>query len=505
MSQPSARMTLYRDDAIGVVDPRLYGAFVEHVGRAIYGGIYEPGHPEADEYGYRKDVLNLVRELRVPLIRYPGGNFVSGYRWEDGVGPRENRPVRPDLAWRSLETNEIGVDEFARWAELAGSRLMMALNLGTRNVEAACNLLEYCNMETGTRYSDMRRSYGWAAPHNIPIWCLGNEMDGPWQIGHKTATEYGRLALETARAMRRLDSSVELVACGSSYPQMPTFPEWEAEVLQHTYDEVDYLSLHQYFVKKEIDTADYLAQTLEMDQYIQTVISTCDYVKAVKRSKKTMFLSFDEWNVWYHSNGRDDNLMREHPWRRAPDLLEEAFNMEDALVVGGILITLLHHVDRIKIACMAQLVNAIAPIMTVTGGPSWRQTTFYPFQLTSLYGRGVSLRPHMISSRYDSKNYTDVPYISAAAVYNEEVDTLTLFVLNRHLTEDVTFTADLHGFEGRRILSHTMLRHDDLNVCNRPSSEAVAPTDGGNTSISGSTFTSLLPRASWHVIRMGGA
>ena len=239
---------------IGEIDRRLYGSFLEHLGRAIYGGIYAPGHPTADAQGFRRDVLALVRQLDIPLVRYPGGNFVSGYRWEDGTGPRDQRPRRPELAWSAIEPNTIGIDEFQAWAKLAGAEIMMAVNLGTRGVEDAKNLVEYCNFPGGTYYSDRRRENGFDRPFDIRCWCLGNEMDGPWQIGHKTAEEYGRLAAEAGKAMKWVDPSIELVACGSSNADMPTFLDWEETVLNHTYDVVDYLSLHSYYGTRENDT-----------------------------------------------------------------------------------------------------------------------------------------------------------------------------------------------------------------------------------------------------------
>ena len=211
MDQKFARITLDKDFQISRVDKRVYGSFIEHLGRAVYGGIYQPGHPSADEEGFRKDVLDLVKEIGVPIVRYPGGNFVSNFYWEDSVGPVAQRPRRLELAWRSTEPNLVGVNEFVSWSKKAGSEVMMAVNLGTRGIEAACNLLEYCNHPSGTKYSDLRVSHGIKDPHNIKVWCLGNEMDGPWQIGHKTAQEYGHLADETAKALKQIDPSVELV------------------------------------------------------------------------------------------------------------------------------------------------------------------------------------------------------------------------------------------------------------------------------------------------------
>jgi alpha-N-arabinofuranosidase len=277
-----AKIILDKDFRIGEIDKRIYGSFIEHLGRAVYGGIYEPGHATADDKGFRQDVLDLVRELNVPIVRYPGGNFVSGYNWEDGVGPVEKRPKRLELAWRTVETNEVGTNEFADWCKKAGAEVMMAVNLGTRGPDEARNLVEYCNHPKGTYYSDLRASHGYKDPHNIKVWCLGNEMDGPWQMCSKTADEYGRIACETAKMMKWVDPSLELVACGSSGRGMSTFAEWEATVLNHTYEYVDYVSLHTYVGNPNNDLGNYLAQSVGFDSFISSVISTCDYVKARK-------------------------------------------------------------------------------------------------------------------------------------------------------------------------------------------------------------------------------
>jgi alpha-N-arabinofuranosidase len=296
-----ATIVLNRNLRIGEIDPRLFGSFVEHLGRCVYGGIYEPGHPEADAEGFREDVIELVKELDVSLVRYPGGNFVSGYNWEDGVGPREERPRRVELAWKVIESNQMGTNEFIQWCRKTGVEPNMAVNLGSRDFDAARNLVEYCNFPKGTYWSDLRRSHGHIEPHGIKLWCLGNEMDGPWQIGHQTAEEYGRIACEAAKVMKWVDPTIELVACGSSSLEMPTYPQWESTVLDHTYEHVDYISLHIYLRNPDGNIPRFLARSLGMDDYIKTVIATCDQIKAKKRSNKTIMLSFDEWNVWYHS------------------------------------------------------------------------------------------------------------------------------------------------------------------------------------------------------------
>ncbi len=498
-----ARIVVDDDFRVGEVDPRLYGAFLEHLGRAVYGGIYEPSHPTADERGFRQDVLDLVRPLGVPIVRYPGGNFVSGYDWEDGVGPVAERPRRLDPAWMSTETNAVGTNEFAAWARRAGAEVNLAVNLGTRGIDAARNLVEYCNHPGGSFWSDRRRAHGVAEPHGIKVWCLGNEMDALWQMGHKTADEYGRLACQTAIAMKWVDPTIELVACGSSHPRMPTYPQWEATVLEHTYEYVDYLSLHVYFRKVEDDLGTFLARSLEMDDYIRTVAATCDVVKAKKRSAKRLALSFDEWNVWYHTREQDKETMRERPWQVAPPLTEEPYTLEDALVVGCMLITLLKHADRVKIACIAQLVNAIAPISTATGGGAWRQATYWPFLHASRFGRGAALNLAVDSPCYDSEEFGGVPLLEATATIDEEQGQVALFAVNRSQEGSLPLEGDFRSLPAYEVVEHLVLEHEDAkvkNILERP--DEVASHGLGDAAVRDGTLTALLPKLFWNVVRL---
>ena len=495
-----AKLVTDKEFVRSTVDERLFGSFIEHLGRAIYGGIYEPGHPRSDQEGFRTDVLELVQDLRVPIVRYPGGNFVSSFNWEDSVGPVERRPVRLDLAWRSIEPNRVGLNEFARWAQKAGTKVMVAINLGTRGIDAARNLLEYCNHPRGSYWSDLRRSHGILEPHGFKVWCLGNEMDGSWQVGYKSADEYGRLAAEVAKVMKLFDPTLQLVACGSSNSKMPTFPQWEATVLEHCYDTVDFISLHNYFKNYDDDLPTFLGESLEMDRFIRTVVGTVDFVRAKKSTRKVVNLSFDEWNVWFHSRKADEQIA---PWTVGSGLLEDVYTFEDALVVGTCLITLLRHSDRVKIACLAQLVNTIAPIMTETGGPAWRQAIYYPFLHASLFGRGEVLDMLVRSPTYENRTHGEVPYLEAVAILNAEKAETTLFAVNRSVTEDLILDGTISGFETMGLIEHLVLTHRNPKATNtKENPNNVSPSSIDGTHVERGTITAKLPPLSWNVIRL---
>ncbi len=492
-----AKMTLARDYIIGEIDKRIYGSFIEHLGRAVYGGIFEPGHPTADENSFRGDVTGLVKELNVTVVRYPGGNFVSGYNWEDGVGPVENRPARLELAWGSTEPNTFGTNEFAEWCKKADTECMMAVNLGTRGPDEARSLVEYCNHPNGTYLSDLRRSHGFEKPHGIKLWCLGNEMDGPWQMGSKTPFEYGRVATEASKLMKLTDPSIETVVCGSSYPGIKTFGEWETTVLDLAYDTAGYISLHSYYGNGENDIRNYLAKSLEMDSFIRSVVSICDYIKAKKHGKKDINLSFDEWNVWFHSGET-----KYEKWSKAPSILEDIYTFEDALLVGCLLITLLRHCDRVKIACLAQLVNVIAPIMTKTGGGVFRQTIFFPFMQASSYGRGKALLPVIDSPKYDSKDFTDVPVIEAIATLNDETDELTIFCVNKSTDDDVLLNVSLLGLDGFKPFEYTAMEGFGLKQTNDFGNDEVKPKIKPLPAVEKSSLELKLQPLSWNMLRL---
>jgi alpha-L-arabinofuranosidase len=495
-----ATLILDKDFSIARVDERLFGSFVEHLGRAVYGGIYDPGNPKSDENGFRRDVIEMIKPLKVSVVRYPGGNFVSGFNWEDSIGSRDQRPKRLDLAWSTSETNEFGLHEFCDWSKEVGSQVMYAVNLGTRGPDAARNLVEYANHPGGSTWSDLRRQNGAVQPLGIKLWCLGNEMDGPWQIGQKTAYEYGRCANETAKVMKWVDPSIQVVACGSSAYDMPSFGAWELEMLDQCYEQVDYVSLHRYYTNPTDDLPNFLAKSMEMDAFIRTVVSLCDAIGGKKHSRKKLNLSFDEWNVWYHSNEQDKQVLAQNRWGQRLHLLEDVYNFEDALLVGGMLITLLRNADRVKIACLAQLVNVIAPIMT-SERSCWAQTIYWPFLLASQNGRGTALRPVVTAPRYSSTDFDDVPLVDAAAVLGDD-GSLTIFAINRSTDSAVRLDCDLRAFGKMRFEEHVLLHHEDgkaINSENEPNK--VVPIISHERAAGDGKALVQLPALSWNVVK----
>lgn len=489
------KLTLVKEFTIGQVDKNLFSSFIEHLGRAVYTGIYEPDHPTADEQGFRKDVIDLVKDLNVALVRYPGGNFLSGYNWKDGIGPRDKRPVRLDRAWHTIEPNTIGIDEFFDWANKSGTEVMGAVNMGTGSPQDAGDLVEYCNFEKGTYWSDLRRKNGHEKPMNIKTWCVGNEMDGPWQICHLDANDYGKKALEAIKIMKWTDDTIKTVVCGSASSGMPTYPEWDRIVLEHTYEQADYVSIHRYFENFGNDD-EFLASFYDMDQFIKTATATCDYVKAVKRSNKTINLSFDEWNIWYQQK------LSPHPWETAPRILEDHYSLLDALAFGGMAITLLNHADRVKIACLAQLVNVIAPIFTEPKKGAYKQSIYFPFKDVSLFGRGKALLPVAVSQNKIIEKYGEVPAVIFSAVLNEEENEIALFALNTSKTEESQTTIDLRSFGNTEMFYRTELSGDDLSATNSlENPNAVCPRDAAIVQSENGIYEIPLTKASWNVLR----
>jgi alpha-L-arabinofuranosidase len=503
-ANPAARVYIDSRRTISPLDRNLFGSFLEHLGRAIYEGIYEPGSSLSDAEGFRKDVMAEIRQLGVPIIRYPGGNFVSGYNWLDGVGPKQDRPRVLDKAWNSINTNQFGTNEFMAWCKAVGTEPLMGLNLGTGTAEMAAALVEYCNVEKGTRWSDLRRKHGFAEPHKVRRWCLGNEMDGPWQIGHMTALEYGLKAQDAARQMRYVDPSLQLIACGSSGPFMPTYLEWDREVLEQCYDYVDALSLHRYFSNNAEETGNdstkFVAMNLSMEKQIAETLAVCDMVRGHKRSPKKLWLSFDEWNVWYRA--RSGDAVNGHR-QQAPHLLEEVYNLEDGLLVGGLLNSLVRNADRVKLACLAQLVNVIAPIATNSRG-LLRQTIYYPYSWALQLAQGSVLNLLVDSPTYEVAGMGQVPYLDVAGTINPENGKISLLVLNRDLSDPHGVEINWRGTTPQRVLVASVLTGNDLKAANTfEAPQRVVPQTFDRPSTTGARTNFEVPARSYTAIQWG--
>jgi len=495
----AARVYVDTRRTIAPLERNVFGSFLEHLGRAIYEGIYEPGSKLSDSKGFRTDVLQEIRQLGVPIVRYPGGNFVSGYNWLDGVGSKASRPRVLDKAWNSIESNQFGTNEFMVWCKAAGTTPLMGLNLGTGTAEEAAALVEYCNVDKGTKWSDLRRQHGFADPYKVEHWCLGNEMDGPWQIGHMSATEYGLKAADAARQMHYVDPSLKLIACGSSGPFMPTYLVWDREVLEQCYDYVDGLSLHRYFGNNQRDTggdtSKYLAMNLSMERQIAETTAVCDLVRGQKRSAKKLWLSFDEWNVWYRATSGDGHRTE------APHLLEEVYNLEDALLVGGLVNSLIRNADRVKIACLAQLVNVIAPITTNSDG-LFRQTIYYPYSWGLQFARGDVLNLFAQCPTYDVHGMDPAPYVDVAGTVDLGEGKISLFVLNRDLSNDREVELVWEDKRPSAVIASWLLTGDDLKGSNSfATPQKVAPQAFTKPSSGASSTKFEVPAHSYAVVQ----
>lgn len=495
-----AKIIADRHFVISKIDRRIYGSFAEHMGRCIYGGIYEPESPYADSNGFRKDVIDLVKELGVTIVRYPGGNFLSGYDWKDGIGPKENRPARLDLAWHGLESNQFGVDEFMKWTEKSEVQPMMAVNFGTNGLKEALDLIEYTNVKAKSKWALEREKNGRSEPYDIKVWCLGNEMDGPWQLGHLNADDYATKAADVARGMRQIGENLELVACGSSNRAMPTFGAWEETVLEKTYDLVDHVSLHTYYEDLG-DTQEFLIISTDLDFMINEVCNVADAVKAKIRSNKTITLSLDEWNVWNLS--KFQSLERPKEWLPAQRVIEDEYTFKDAVVLGNLLISILRRSDRVKMACIAQLVNVIAPIRAEANQPAWRQTTFFPFSYTSKFGRGETLTTRVESPTIHSNRFGDVNAIDSIVTYDSDTSKVSIFIVNRSLTESIEISTLLAGFKNLKVENQiTMESSEWMATNNAANPNRVSPSEKITATIQGDEVIVKTSPVSWQVIQL---
>lgn len=483
-AQKAARIKIDRDRTVGEIDPKIYGNFIEHLGRCIYGGIYDPTSPQSDENGFRKDVIEAARRLNVTILRWPGGNFVSGYRWEDGIGPKETRPKRIDLAWGAIEPNLVGTDEYIRFCREVGAEPYICINLGTGTWDEARNWVEYCNRESGTHYADLRRRNGAEKPHQVMYWALGNEMDGSWQMGHRSAEDYGKFALEAAKLMKWVDPRIKLVACGSSYFGAG-WVDWNRTVLSYLKDYADYIALHTYLGNRQNDYYSFLAQTTDVEARIKVTEGLIRETMLRSRRKEPIYIAFDEWNVWYRTGVKE--------------ALEETYNLEDALVVALFINTFVRNAHIVKIANMAQLVNVIAPIRADAKG-MWLQTIYHPLYLFANNCAGTSLDVFVDCDTYDAGDYKSIPCLDVSAAYNTEKKELVLNVVNRHKDKDIEaeIISQEGTFSGKVFIEE--VNGPDIKAENSPTDEKVKISTK-DMSVSGSRFRYRFPAHSFTMIR----
>jgi len=426
-----ARIKIDTDRTIGEVNPLLFGNFAEHLGRMIYGGIYEEGSPLSDQDGYRKDVLEAVKRLNVSILRWPGGNFASGYDWKDGLGPRNERPARPELAWGGVESNRFGTDEFLRYCERVGTEPYICINAGLGTIDDARHWVEYCNESRHTYWADQRRKNGREAPYKVKYWALGNEIDGPWQLGHKTAEEYAKFALEAAKAMRLVDRDIKLVACGSSN-YGADWIAWNRTVLNTLRNTVDYIALHTYINNRDNDLEKFLAWSQTIDHYIEVTAGLIKQAQSGQPQPRPVYIAYDEWNVWYRTGGRQG--------------LEEVYNFEDALAMGMFFNSFFRHADVVKMANLAQMVNVIAPIMTNQQG-LFLQPIYFPIVEYGKQRGNTSLNVWVSAPTYKVGNRTPLAYLDVSATYKPDERMVYLNVLNRSKDQDLSTRVD--NQEGR--------------------------------------------------------
>jgi alpha-N-arabinofuranosidase len=486
-SSREARIKIDTERVIGTIDKNIYGNFTEHLGRCIEGGIFEENSPLSDSDGFRKDVLKAVADLHVTLLRWPGGNFSSNYNWKDGIGPRDARPTRLEMAWHTLEDNRFGTHEFMRYCEVTGCVPYLCTNLGTGTWTEAQQWVEYCNLAEGTAMTELRAKNGHAKPWGVKYWGLGNEMDGPWQMGHRSAEDYGKFALEAAKLMKWTDPSIKLVAAGSSN-FAADWIGWNRTVLEYLRHHADYLSLHMYVGNRENDFGEFMASSVELDQRTRIAEGIINAALTDEPGRK-IYIAWDEWNVWYRARGQGKEAGRE--------ILEEQYNLEDALVVGTFLNSFINHAHIVKIANMAQLVNVIAPIFT-NKQELFLQTIYYPLALVAGNSSGQALELFVESPTYSTKKHENVPYLDISSTYDN--GTLVINVVNRHETEAITAAFELEDRKFTGAFQASEVNGPDIKAQNTFGSTKVKATMK-SVDASGTTLRYTFPAHSFTMLK----
>lgn len=526
-----AKITIHPRFKIGEISPRLYSTFLEPIGTMVNGTMYNPKHPSADENGFRQDFIEALAGTGMPAVRLPGGNYVSCWDWKDSIGPKEQRKTHLDLAWHQYITNDVGHDEYLRWCELVGTEPMYTVNLGTGDMRDAISLVEYTNHEGGTYWSDLRRKNGHDKPYGVKTWYLGNEMDGPWQVGswEKDPRGYGIRVNEISKAIKWVDGSIETAVCASSAPFMAHYPQWEEDVLQECYEAVDYISMHHYHVAPPGDYRALLGGSVYYEDFINTEISLCDLIQTKMRSPKKMMLSFDEYGTMarpcseLHPGRGPHNMVASHYIFR-PDrkfILHDPDNMPNrvfpggdmihALTAGSTLLAFMRHADRVKIACMT---GGLGALCSSNRDHVWKSASHYVFTQLIKYGTGVSMLTDTDCETYDIPGYAiddnsqyatkeGVPYVDCASAWDENAGRLSIFIINRSDENEYPVSIDVSAFEGYSRQEHLELcceSMDEKNTFENP--DVILPKLKSDSEIKdGKVFTHIKP-LSWNVINL---
>ncbi len=466
------------DRSLGPINRNIFGGFAEHLGRCIYGGIYDPGSPLSDANGLRTDVLDALRRLRIPVIRYPGGNFVSGYRWRDGVGPVEERVARTDLAWGALEPNTFGTNEFITFCRKIGAEPYIAVNCGDGDMREARDWVEYCNGTRNTALANLRRQHGFEEPHRVKYWGIGNEVDGPWQIGFKTPEEYARAFTEFGKAMRWVDPEIKLLASAVSLWE-GDFVERAQLLIEQAGDLIDYMALHWYVDNHANDYDTYMTTSELIEERLSSYEGLIRALRLDNAIKRPIYIAVDEWNVWYRTHPAFGNELNN---------LEEIYNLEDALVVGMHLNAFIRHSQTVQMANIAQIVNVIAPIFTSPDG-LFLQTIFYPFELYSRMAGPIALDVDWRGDTFSAGAYTGVRSLDVSATFDPERQQVALFVVNRCDTEPLETTIRLTEgcFSGEAKVS--VVNGPDIKAENSFAAPDVVGVREESVPVDGATWT----------------
>ena len=525
----TTRVTIHPDFQIGDISPRLYGAFLEPIGTMVNGAMYNPKHPTADDKGFRRDFLEAIKATGLPAVRLPGGNFVSGWDWKDSIGPMSERKTRLDPAWKQYIPNDVGHDEYLTWAERTETEPLYTINLGTGDINDAMKIVEYTNHEGGSYWSDLRRENGHNSPYGVKTWYLGNEMDGPWQLGSWLFNPqgYGSLSNEVSKAIKMLDPNIETVVCASTSFVLPHYPDWDMEVLSRCYESVDYISLHHYHSAPPGDYAALLGGSSYFEDYINTVTALCDVVQTKYRSPKRLMLSFDEYGTFpqtpeplnygrglhgilapHYTFDKEKKFVRHDP-DNMPARIFPGGDMLYALTSASTMLAFLRHADRVKIGCMTGGLRVLA---ATDRSNVWKHAAHYPFTQLMRYGRGVSLQVAVRGETFDIPGYAmndtsqfytqkDLPFIDTAAAYDADTGALSLFVINRDWEDDHTLEININAFGGYKLIEHIELYSDDMDAKNTYEDEKIKPSANSDAKLTDGKCTSRVKKLSWNVFR----